>query len=529
MPAVYRTADPIDNLLVRVTLARRSGPGGGESSSALVDLTSPSSSSAPAGPSAALALVSTPAAPARKPSGAVAWGSPGSSDDGSERAVELAWQQKVFGPRCVMCSRVCVRSVVPPPPHISPPHLPSSSLRSELLLYAQAAADRRAGKSPSHCLSSYGVDLTVPVVAESVAEMDRRLAAGEDLFASAAPLMLYTHTDREGFVSPGEAGRSGVDMRLPAALSAAAVVAGAAGPTATAAASRLATGALAGISQSTLVTTLTAAAAQAGHRGSHLAGAGGLPGALPAPGAAAAGGAAAPQVPAPADAASSAASSPATPPAGRSAPSSSASERDAVPPSSLTSAVLDPLADPHGVGAHAFKEHPYTTMHIMAAVGVDVQALRAGNLATPMTIVCLAVIRAYKSSSLVEMRPGFAEPVPYERPALVALSRTLSGEPPASGAAAAAILIAADTKLGVGRYGGTLRLRALPTEGRGGAAALDATGGAGLSETMRRSTADLGRTLSAAPPGGAAERPGSIVAYALETHRCVGKGDAEGP
>lgn len=61
-PAFYRSADPIDNFVVRVAVRKRTPPGQG---------------GAPNPPAA----------------------SSGFDDDRTERVSEFAWQQKVFGPR----------------------------------------------------------------------------------------------------------------------------------------------------------------------------------------------------------------------------------------------------------------------------------------------------------------------------------------------------------------------------------------------------------------------------------------------
>lgn len=88
------------------------------------------------------------------------------------------------------------------------------------------------------------------------------------------------------------------------------------------------------------------------------------------------------------------------------------------------------------------------------------------------------------------------------------LTRTIQGEAPQSGIAAAQALISADAKLGQGKYGGVLRLRPLPGQD------LDAMSGA---------TAAAGRRGSshAAQPPVAPESSSVILAYAVETHRFV--------
>jgi hypothetical protein len=80
LPAVYRTVDAVDNLLLRVSIGRRGGGNAGAGA--------PGAPAAPAGGSvvgggAAAAGLLPP--PARGPAG--------------DLTVDIAWQQKVYGPR----------------------------------------------------------------------------------------------------------------------------------------------------------------------------------------------------------------------------------------------------------------------------------------------------------------------------------------------------------------------------------------------------------------------------------------------
>lgn len=120
---------------------------------------------------------------------------------------------------------------------------------------------------------------------------------------------------------------------------------------------------------------------------------------------------------------------------------------------SLTASVANPLANPKGVVAHGYKEHPYQVMYVMAAVGVNKEDYRARKMSTRMYEVPLLMIRAYDpkrgpepdtSTLLLEMRPGFAEPLPLD-------------ETGKRSAATAGITV--DTVLGKGKYGGDLKLR----------------------------------------------------------------------
>ncbi len=162
-----------------------------------------------------------------------------------------------------------------------------------------------------------------------------------------------------------------------------------------------------------------------------------------------------------------------------------------------------------------------STMYIMAAVGIDVEAFRGRNPHTPMTEVCLACVRSYNASSLLEVRPGFSDQRPLDRAALTALTRTISGDAAVNPSAAVAALVAADIKLGVGKFGGMLRVRPVPGSDGDGAGVLGrgrSGSDAGVSVSGARDSADVGRSTSMLPPL-AADRTSSIIAYALETHR----------
>jgi hypothetical protein len=186
----------------------------------------------------------------------------------------------------------------------------------------------------------------------------------------------------------------------------------------------------------------------------------------------------------------------------------------------LTDAVLDPIRSHSRATTGSFKEHPFSTMYIMAALSVDTVAFRARQIDCKMTEVCLAVIRAYKSSSsLIEIRPGFASPVPYDKASLIALSRSISGDTSSiiSGSLAAQRLIEADTRLGNGQFGGSLRLKTFPTL-QPGVSTQQST----ASYTLR----SLDSTLSPSNSGEASsaplitnERSTDICAYSIEMHR----------
>jgi hypothetical protein len=85
---------------------------------------------------------------------------------------------------------------------------------------------------------------------------------------------------------------------------------------------------------------------------------------------------------------------------------------------------VDQHADPRSVFAHAYKEHPYSVMYIMAAVGVDREALRARRPDTAFTEVALVQVRAYGrrgGAIVLDMKPGFSDVVPYGEPPLFRL------------------------------------------------------------------------------------------------------------
>ena len=143
-------------------------------------------------------------------------------------------------------------------------------------------------------------------------------------------------------------------------------------------------------------------------------------------------------------------------------------------------------ADTQSVFAHAARKQP-TAMIVVAAVGLtrdslleagkaviaaaqsDVTTTTTATTAPPTWVdIPLTAVRWHgretvtPASGLLEVRPGFAEPVIYDREALVALVRSLTGELPLTAAGAISTLVSIDASLGLGRYGGRLRLRPLP-------------------------------------------------------------------
>jgi len=58
---------------------------------------------------------------------------------------------------------------------------------------------------------------------------------------------------------------------------------------------------------------------------------------------------------------------------------------------------------------HLYRDAPFRTFYVMAAVDIETEAFRAHNPKTPMYEVPLVAIKAYKTGGVVEMRPGFSE------------------------------------------------------------------------------------------------------------------------
>jgi hypothetical protein len=119
------------------------------------------------------------------------------------------------------------------------------------------------------------------------------------------------------------------------------------------------------------------------------------------------------------------------------------------------------------------------------------------------------------------MLPGFASPVPYDKASLIALSRSISGDSSnvISGSLAAQRLVEADTRLGNGQFGGSLRLKSFPTL-QPGVSTQQYT----ASYTLRSldstlSPSNSGETSSA--PLITNERSTDICAYAIEMHRFI--------
>lgn len=363
LPAYYRTNDPVDNLLVRLTIKKKG------------------SSRDPAGELALRTQATLSFAPARaddgSASGAVtstglfdARSGRGVDEEAALKTFEFAWQQKVYGPRCVLVHAAGVGGATR-----CTPQLPSGPTRSrisrltsrrvrttppprvcrELLKYAAAIADKRAGRRQE------GVNLSSPIEVEHMADVERRLDAGEPLFeVPPGGILLYTMTDRDGYVPPSEASRPLLD--------------GSAGGG----------GGLGG-----LVASLPAGMqgpfseqwgrllgrAQAGHSASALPST--LPGAMGAlPGAAA--GSTGAQMGAFTTTRGS---------VGGGGGVGAYSARDGGGGGGggpgIVSSMAFPLSDARGVFAHAYKENPYSVMYVIAAVGIDRDAFRMRRGDTP--------------------------------------------------------------------------------------------------------------------------------------------------
>lgn len=320
LPAVYRTVDPIDNLLVKVSICKRVNDFGNlnarqfqPSIQAAVGIAAQQAGlqssfgatgafggtgSAIAAAGSANVLASTSLSVGGGPgTAAIA----GIENDRAEHIAEFAWQQKVFGPR-------------------------------ELLLYAHAAAERAGGKKgPIYCDGL--VDCGNPVVRDYVDQIERQLQQGEPLFDIHSSVLLYTYVDRDGYLPPGEKQRSYMDTRLASG-----------GPV-----------------------VLPGGAAGGSNRPGPAGQDAAIPGQQPAQSQLPVAGSLLSPTEAAARALTSTADLIRRGAAGLVQNLQNAQSYgggydnggDSVPPSSLTGAVLDPLADPRGVAAHAFKENPY--------------------------------------------------------------------------------------------------------------------------------------------------------------------------
>jgi hypothetical protein len=205
---------------------------------------------------------------------------------------------------------------------------------------------------------------------------------------------------------------------------------------------------------------------------------------------------------------------------------SSTSARSAFEAMLAAGSVVGGGGEGQSVFSHASRGAP-TTMFVMSAAGLAPGTLRAAVDAAIAARVAGAPAPALPAwtdvplvaafwhgggrgggTGLLELRPGFAEPVPYERAALLALSSSLTGGDASETTNGAVMsLINSDASLGSGRYGGRLRLRPLPPSllpGAGSAAV------AALSSTVGRPPR---------PVAGAPDAMKGTVAFALEMHR----------
>lgn len=403
LPAIYRSNDPIDNLLVRISLRRRIPPANITQSSSLLAAKTPSAENSyllsgvteetKSHNSATFALTSATFPRTRN------------DDSILETTSSFAWQQKVYSPKELLRFAAIIEHKRSHDQNKSSP----VKMLNETIHDMVNIASGHASLVPQNAVEeSY------------VKDIEARLENGEPVFESCSPVMLFTYIDADGVNPPDarsiESGREHL-------------------------------GAFSGLST-----------AMDGKN------------------------------------------------------------------STLTDAVLDPIHNHSRATSGSFKEHPFSTMYIMAALSVDTDAFCARKLDCKMTEVCLAVVRAYKGSSslLIETRPGFAYPVPYDRASLIALSRSVSGDSSSilSGSLAAQKLIEADTRLGTGQFGGSLRLNGLPTLPH-----LVTTEVTSLStHALRSLNATSSHSDSEAtsfPPIISNERSSDICAYAIEMHRFI--------
>jgi hypothetical protein len=400
LPAIYRSNDPIDNLLVRISLRRRIPPA---SSSQSLLLSTHISSAGASVSSDETSGQSIRASNFDLKSSA----SPRALNDNSilETTASFSWQQKVYSPKELLRFAAIIEHKRS---HDQIKSSPMKMLNESIHDMVNAATGHESLIPKNAIEESY------------VKDIETRLENGEPIFESTSPVLLFTYVDADEVIPSNtrsfQSGREHI-------------------------------GAFSGISESVEGTDL-----------------------------------------------------------------------------SITNAVLDPTHSHSRATTGSFKEHPFSTMYIMAALSVDTDAFRARQNDCKMTEVCLAVIRAYKNSSslLVEMRPGFASPVPYDKASLIALSRSISGDSSSviSGSLAAQKLVEADTRLGNGHFGGSLRLKMLPTLHFGistekSTASSSAHPIRSLNSTI--SPSNSGETFSA--PLITNERSTDICAYAIEMHR----------
>jgi len=398
LPAIYRSTDSIDNLLVRIFLRRRI-PSLSTSHPPLLSTRIPSASASPS---------SNESGQPNRPStfDQDVSSSPRALNDNSflETTASFAWQQKVYSPRELLRFAAIIEH------KRSHDQNKTSSIKmlNESIHEMVNAATGHGSLIPKNAIEeSYMKDI------------ETRLENGEPIFESSSPVMLFTYVDADGVI-PSDA------RSFPSG--------------------REHLGAFSGISETVEGTDI-----------------------------------------------------------------------------SITNAVLDPIHSRSSATTGSFKEHPFSTMYIMAALSVDTDAFRARKVDCKMTEVCLAVVRAYKNSSslLIEMRPGFASPVPYDKASLIALSRSISGDSSnvISGSLAAQRLVEADTRLGNGQFGGSLRLKMLPTLQLGVSTQQSTASYTVRSLDSTLSPSNSGETSSA--PLITNERSTDICAYAIEMHRFI--------
>jgi hypothetical protein len=272
LPAVYRSNDPIDNLLVRISLHRRIPPASSSQSSLLPTRTSSVGASIPSD--------ETQGQPIRAATfDLISTASPRALNDDTilETTASFSWQQKVYSPKELLRFSAIIEHK----------RLHNQNKTSPIKMLNESIQDM--------VNAATGHESLVPknAVEESyVKDIETRLEIGEPIFESFSPVMLFTYIDADGVI-PSDA------RSFPSG--------------------RERIGAFSDISETVERTDI-----------------------------------------------------------------------------SITNAVLDPIHSHSYAATGSFKEHPFSTMYIMAALSVDTDAFRARQIDCKMTEVCLAVIRAYK-------------------------------------------------------------------------------------------------------------------------------------
>jgi hypothetical protein len=184
LPAIYRSSDPIDNLLVRISLRRRISPSTSASllttrgtvSSFTTGVTDEQKNSQSAAASSSSPLNSSAAAAAQSPT---------DEDSILETTASFAWQQKVYSPKELLRFAAIISQKRSHDQNKSSP----VKLLNESLHNMIDSVTGNAPLTPKNAIEESYVN-----------DIENRLENGEPVFESCSPVMLFTYVEADNVI-----------------------------------------------------------------------------------------------------------------------------------------------------------------------------------------------------------------------------------------------------------------------------------------------------------------------------------------